>query len=246
MMIVNPYRTDGFGAQLQTIIYSIVYAEFNNYKFSYVPFITMAHNYNNDPFFLLKKELLINFIFNFNVSYNAEYQLTQSVQNNITMIEIFTKFFESDIEKHYNSKSIKFIKDVIKKDKISPFSSKNIVIHIRRQNIHDTRTEGTDVSNDIYNELITKLMILYPDHKVHIYSQEIFETNLNVIQHINESIEDTFKAFIFADILVTAPSSFSYIGAMLNDNLVYYIVCLHPPMKHWINITTLLKKSSGC
>jgi hypothetical protein len=43
-IISNPCRTDGFGAQYQTIIYSVIYAELNNKEFRYSPFKKMEHN----------------------------------------------------------------------------------------------------------------------------------------------------------------------------------------------------------
>ena len=53
--ITNPERTDGFGAQFQTIIASAIYAELNNIPYIYTPFKMMEHNYDNDPEFLPKK-----------------------------------------------------------------------------------------------------------------------------------------------------------------------------------------------
>jgi len=60
MIVSNPIRSDGFGAQFQTIIYSIVVAELENKSFVYSPFHSMEHNYDNDPKFLEKMESFIN------------------------------------------------------------------------------------------------------------------------------------------------------------------------------------------
>ena len=40
-IVTNPYRTDGFGSQFQTIIYSIIFAELHDQTFLYTPIQTM-------------------------------------------------------------------------------------------------------------------------------------------------------------------------------------------------------------
>ena len=63
--LTNFTRDDGFGAQYQTILYSIMYSELVNKEFVYTPFKKMEHNYDDDPNFLKEKENLINIIGNY-------------------------------------------------------------------------------------------------------------------------------------------------------------------------------------
>ena len=61
-MITNIIYNDGFGENLKFIIYSIIYSEYMKMEFHYTPFTNLVeHNYDNDPYFLDKKENLINF-----------------------------------------------------------------------------------------------------------------------------------------------------------------------------------------
>ena len=53
-------RSDGFGAQFQTIIFGITYCEKNNYKFLYNQIKKIEHNYDNDLDFIYKIDKLIN------------------------------------------------------------------------------------------------------------------------------------------------------------------------------------------
>ena len=59
-------RTDGFGAQFQTIIYCILLAENTGKTYIHNKIKSMEHNYDNDPEYLSKVELLMNVIGNYN------------------------------------------------------------------------------------------------------------------------------------------------------------------------------------
>ena len=49
-------RSDGFGAQFQTIIFGITYCEKNNYKFLYNQIKKIEHNYDNDLDFIIENQ----------------------------------------------------------------------------------------------------------------------------------------------------------------------------------------------
>ena len=119
----------------------------------------------------------------------------------------------------------------------------NIAIHIRRMNIFDAEKSnykqipGTDVPNNIYSEIITQLKNIYKNCKIHVYSQGnekdfIFQDH-SVELHLNESIETTFIDFVLADVLIIAPSSFSYSAGLLSDGIIYYIDSCHKPLSFW-------------
>ncbi len=120
----------------------------------------------------------------------------------------------------------------------------NIAIHVRRPNSHDTRTEGTDLPNKFYLNIINNLRNLYKAENLlfHIFSQgdiknfKVFESK-DTILHLDESIEDTFCSMVFADMLIVGPSSFSYVAGILSENLVYYIpFVLLNPLPHWKSV----------
>jgi hypothetical protein len=104
---------------------------------------------------------------------------------------------------------------------------------------------GTDSSDLTYINVINNLRGLYHFARpiFHIYSQgdvEQFKTVFagdDIVLHIDETLEDTFTAMVFADVLVTSTSSFSYTAALLSDGEIYYIPFWHPPLGDWIIIS---------
>lgn len=238
-IVTNPLRTDGFGAQFQTIIYSVIYAELNGKNYTYTTFKNMEHNYENDPDFLNRKEWLINFINFFPINTDETLQKKISPRDYIT-------FFESNLNTCANSESLKKIKQIFRanKDKNNYFSNSNfnIAIHIRRPNPHDSRIDGTNTQDQVYIDIIERLRAKYSAQAplFHIYSQGDLEsfkhqyTGDDIIFHLNESIEDTFTSMVLAEVLVTSRSSFSYAAALLSEGTVYYLRFWHPPLPGWI------------
>ena len=242
-IVTNPDRPDGFGAQFQTIIYSVIAAELNNLEFVYTPFKKMEHNYDNDPNFIAKKEWLINFMGNFELNHGDAIRLDMG---NVI------QYFEQNLEKCAKSSSLRKLKKIFRenKDKSKYFDAEhfNIVIHLRRPNSHDNRIYGANVSDDIFLDIINKLRTIYAplNPMFHIQSQGKVENFKqyqapDVVLHLNESVEDSFIPMVLADVLVTSPSSYSYTAAILSEGIVYYMQFWHPPLPGWKLITELLK-----
>lgn len=232
MSFTNTPRSDGFGAQYQSIIMAAVYCELNNLEFSYTPITSMEHNYDNEPNFIEKKEDLMNIKNNFSLSVGNN--------QNIDILQSY-KFCESNLDKFYNSNTLNKIKRIFRENKQNPFTTdNNIAIHIRRTNIHDSRNSST--TPDEYFERILSFMVeKYPTYNIHIYSQgdinhfrDSFKSFPQLIFHLNGAVEDTFIQMVYADILVTCQSSFSYTAGLISNGVVYYIPFWHPPLSHWV------------
>ncbi|MES2122075.1 MAG: hypothetical protein V4492_04770 [Chlamydiota bacterium] len=237
-VITNPYRTDGFGAQFQTILFSMIYAELNHCPYLYTPFTSLEHNYHCDPDFLNKIEKLANLIDYYPINEDLALQKKQSLGD-------FLEFFESHIEESLNSQALKDVKKLFRlnKDPKKYFGDNrfNIVVHIRRPNPHDSRIEGTDTPDSIFLNTIETLRTQLRSESplFHICSQgdeNDFRDKYrgdDLVFHINASTEDTFTAMVLADALVMSGSSFSYTAALLSEGIVYYLPFWHPPMPHW-------------
>ncbi len=236
-IITNPSRSDGFGAQFQGLIYSVIYAELNGKEFLYTPFRSMEHNYDDDPHFLERKEQLINFIGNFEINENLDIQPPSH--------RTYYEFFENNLPLCVSSNSLKKIKKVFRqnKNKSDYFDDDHlsIAIHVRRPNSHDNRTQGPDIPDEVYAKIIKFLRCSYASQNplFHIYSQgdvgsfeERFGSSDTVL-HINESVEETFSSMVLADVLVTTVSSLSYVAGILSEGTVYYIPFWHPPLPTW-------------
>lgn len=238
--ITNPSRSDGFGAQYQTIIFTAFYAEQKQYQFVYTPFQNMEHNYDNDAAFLTKKELLINL---------SNYVPLASNYKRVTRLDSYEyiKFAEKNMQLLAQSKALKEIKQRFRANKpVNYFNNDklNIAVHIRRPNPHDSRLAGADITDQTFLKIINQLKNKYKTEKylIHIYSQgsaadfKIF-VDPNTVLHLNESIEDTFTALALADVLVMSPSSFSYSAALISNGKVYYLPFWHTPLPHWQVVT---------
>jgi hypothetical protein len=206
----------------------------------------MEHNYYKDPNFLAKKEQFINFIGNFEVN-QGHHEVTSMAPSQ------FIQFFEANLARCVKSLSLQKIKTIFRSNKnvCNYFNPEqfNIAVHIRRLNSHDSRIEGTDTADAIFLNTIHQLRIRYADKKplFHIYSQgnkENFKAfqGEDVRMHLNETVEDSFAAMVFADVLVTAASSLSYTAGILSDGVIYYVPFWHSPLPHWISVETLPKK----
>lgn len=140
---------------------------------------------------------------------------------------------------------------IYKKNKI------NIAIHIRVFNDNDTICENIRnyISSDknlsiryyytceMYEKLINKLKIRYPNSEFHIFSQEkyfdIKFKNLRNIKDINIHFNDldlfdTFHHLCKSDVLVMGLSSLSIVAALYNKNKIIYLPYSSPPyLKSW-------------
>jgi len=250
-VMTNPLRGDGFGAQFLTIIFSVIYAELNNLKYYYTPFINLEHNYDGDPDFIQKKETLINFIENFDLNRDPDLQnkvnanhVARYRENTVNHLILF---FNNNFTACINSNALKRIKYIFKanKTKSTYFDCDrfNIAVHIRRPNPHDSRLDGADTPDELFLNIIQFLSEKYASENpiFHIYSQGdvnqfklIYNSN-DIVFHINESVEDTFTSLVLADVLVTSRSDFSYTAGMISDGIIYSIPYWYPVLPHWIS-----------
>lgn len=242
-MITNNIYGDGFGENFKFIIFSMMYAEYNKMEFHYTPLNNkIEHNYDNDPEFIDKKEKLINIKNHFPIiKQNIKYSKPDRFE--------LLHFFENNTEFCANSNTLKKLKSIFYEVNINNFDNDyiNIAIHIRRMNQLDiSRKEceiipGTDVPNILYEDIINQFRkkIKFKKIKFHIYSQgeeKDFSFEDDVILHLNESIEKTFIDFVYSDILIVAPSSFSYSAGLLSNNVVFIIKNADTPLPYWKTI----------
>jgi hypothetical protein len=238
MFITNKDRSDGFGAQYQTIIFTILFAELMGLEFVYSPFNKMDHNYDNDPFFIEKKENLINIQNNFTKKDNVE----QNKIVNFDLSQIYSSV-EGRLDYCLSTDSFKKIKNLFyKKNPIPVKSNKKIVnIHIRRPNIFDIGSYGYN-TDEYFISIIDEIKEKHLDiEKITIYSQGKIEdfskfNDYGVDFKLNLSIEETFTDLVFSDILVMSKSSLSYCAGLLCEGIVYYTPFWHKPKNTWIKI----------
>jgi len=231
----NSIRDDGFGAIFQNLIYDIIFTEIQGGTFIYTPIPAIDHNYKNNPNFTLELEQYMNIKENYKTDDLKE----------VSVIPFISSYdlIEKNMEQVFTSVPFNKYKEIFYKDKVSRFDPafRNVAVHVRRFNIRDVRVGGTDVPNSYYLDIMNKIRNTYTDKplKFHIHSQGVpasFKEFVadDVILKLNESTLDAFTDLVFADILVTSKSSFSYIAAILSNGIIYYKNFWHPPLNKWI------------
>lgn len=257
--ITQPIHNDGFGAQYQKIIYTILYAEKNGaeYVYSKPDFVSTYGEENQEHL-----ENIMNL--------SKKYKTAEEVgKENITNIEskIIMDTVDENINYYFtNSSELQKIIDSFKENKdLNVFGNTNkmfnIVIHIRRPN-KLTQHLGEELLHLEFNELPSisgrfthdNYFMFIIDNirktnrnkqiKFHIISEGEIEKFAKYNQedieiHLNESIEKTFTRMVMADCLVTSASSFSYMAALLNEkNNIIYKKFWHPKLTTWKSIET--------
>lgn len=222
-------KTDGFGSQYQAIMAGIAYCFYMKYKYIHTPIKTIRGSTKECD--ELNKFIGIHCEDSKNkVDINEPYPTIIHYSNKPDIY--YTKEVLNYIRKCYNSTA--------KPNVEYP----DIAIHIRRGDVKKGMNDRyTD--NNIYNKIIEKLITLYPNYKISIYSEGKIEDfndiqNNNVKIILNQSICQDFHSLVKAKILVTAKSSFSYSAALLNENTVYYIDFWHKKLNHWNHINSIL------
>lgn len=132
----------------------------------------------------------------------------------------------------------------------------HLAAHIRRPNCDDTRPNGgMEYNNEYY---IRSLMTIREKYlktdqnnriQFHIYSQgtdDKFSDLSNhdvlgedVMLHLTDTNEDTYRGMTMADILVTSASSYSYSAAFFCEGDIYYTEFWHPPCSWWNKLEKL-------
>lgn len=229
-------RSDGFGAVFQNIIYDILYTEHTGNTYVFTGIQKIDHNYADDQNFTDNLNLFMNLEDTFPTPVNCDIDIYSSRQESYDAIE-------SNITQYLNSPTMVKIKHAFLKNKTPSYDPQrfHIAVHIRRPNPCDDRLEGSTTPLEWYFLRMCDIQYKYHDKECifHIYSQgkeEDFQllSELPVQFHLNESVQDTFLGFVFADILITSQSSFSYCAALLRDKPVYYMKFWHPPHSDWV------------
>lgn len=235
----NTQCNDGFGAQYQKTIETYIYCMMNNYNFRYRPFRFVEHNYDNDPEY---NKILENMI---NLKNNIENDENNSALE-INFLNVW-RWFETNIDICCKSEHMAFIKKCFWEHKSkNVFNNQcvNVAVQIRRENSHDNGKAGARATtpNEYYLKIMNIIRNKHNNNKklqFHIYSQgDINNFKLlkkeDVIFHLDEEISKTFIGLVGADILVTSPSSFSYVAALISDGEIYYKPFWHKPRSNWI------------
>jgi hypothetical protein len=236
MSYTHETRKDGFGAQYQGIITTILICHEHKLNYIYSPLQQVEHNYDNDLNYINKLEILMNLKDNLKTESESLRMIFGHLSNT----------FESNIDRYCSSNAMKFIKDCFWKNKERDHfknNKTNIAVQIRRENSHDNGCAGdrANTPNEYYKKIMDKIRDEHSDKLIqfHIYSQGHSDKFQDLVGediqfHLNEEITSTFIGMVAADILILSPSSFSYVAGLLSDGKIYYKKFWHQKKKEWI------------
>lgn len=234
-MKVIKARTDGFGAQLQWYLWSLLDARDKGETVFLPTSITFEHNYGGSSDFHYQ---LIHYM-----NLHHSYGIPEGVKE--ASLPVFTTdyaFVESNLDRLVETEYFHQIKQRFLENKVNPYDSEHfhVAVHIRRPNPHDSRLWGSDTPDTEYLQILDRIRKEHTGKPLvfHIFSQSYcFNYPLysapDVVFHLDEPIQQTFNGFIFADILVTSSSSYSYSAAFFATGTVYYKKFWHPPLSRW-------------
>jgi hypothetical protein len=257
-MFTNQVRTDGFGAQYQCLICTIIYSVINNSEFIYSKpdFETV---YQDESKFLCE-------IINLENSFRNFSTLSDEEKDKVNILDIKNAydFFEYNIDYCLKSEGMKIIRNLYTEKNPNQYNTiyTNVAIHIRRCSQHknidlDSHHYNINIKNTPVDLLPSVSERFLPDKyylniieeiksnhvgnplKFYIFSEGKDEDFLNfndksIELRLNESIKNTFSGLVHADILVTSASSFSYVAALLSTNIIYAKSFWHKNASHWL------------
>ncbi len=119
--------------------------------------------------------------------------------------------------------------------------NEKIVIHLRRGD--DITADQRFESNQTLNTRLKSLCVMYPEHKIRIYTNESLvlqnEFSLFATVDFDASPFQAISHMAEAEVLVIAKSSMSYIAGLVSRQKVYAPDFWHPLMPDWLNASVL-------
>lgn len=238
MFLTNDLRWDGFGAQYQSIIWSILWTEIKGGQFVYSEIERMVNDIGDEKKFIQQANECMNL--------RDKYPPVCAVPHGAVIFALkwpyFYKEIEADMETYHMSPSFTRIQDAYFWNKKSPYDSSkyNIAVHIRRPVSFDNRAAGTNTPDSYFLNCMDALLQTSRKKPTlfHIFSsgkKEDFQEYMRfpVQFHLEDDTFQSFLGLTHADTLVTSASSFSYTAGLLSKGEVIYLPFWHPPRKHW-------------
>ena len=247
--VTNYKRTDGFGAQFQSVLWTMIWANLTGKIFVYsdIDHIDLISNSGTVADTEVENTLEETIDYMGLKKYCIPYDAGMHADVPRITHNVPYEFIQKDMTRSFNSGIFLEFKAFFLQDKVNRFKNDrtNVAVHIRRLGNFERENNrfrpGThDTPNSYYLDTMNLIRNRYSDKNLlfHVYSQGS-ETDFqelagsDTIFHLNEKVLNTFTDLIFADILVTCRSSFSYLAALFSNNDIYYLPFWHPPLSHW-------------
>jgi hypothetical protein len=228
----------GFGAQYQSMMSGLAFADHNNYLYLHTPFTGIEHNLDVDK---VNKFIGMN-----NDELEKNGLMPRGGDEIISKGHAPEVHFAEKPSIYYTDKVLKKLRDFYHSTEKPQIEPLDIAVHIRRGDVNPGLANRY-TNNDMYKKLIPILKNEYPGKKITIVSQGKLEdfNDLGLEKEgymLNTDFYDTFHNLVCAKVLIVAKSSYSYSAALLNANTVYCPDFWHKPLDHWKSIETVINK----
>ena len=169
----------------------------------------------------------------------------------IPKVPSFYGVIEKNIELYHTSPCFQKLKAMYYESKTSPFDKDHIhvAVHVRRPMKFDSRQGGADTPLTYYLYVMSAVQEMYKSSEkpllFHLYSQGAVDDfqllhSFPLQYHLDDSTFETFNGMVFADVLITSASSFSYLAGLLSNGRIVYKSFWHAPRHHWYNVNESL------
>lgn len=260
----NELRSDAFGANYQTLLFTILFVELCcNGEFVYTkPDLKAIYGDQADEY-----EDIMNLSKAFkNITDLSNTDVVQTVP--IWQAYSMEQHLDSCLASHTMQK-IRGLFKQNKFTSVFDDKYNHVAIHIRRPSMHPNidnlseHKEGWDkttmdihqlvnhtprfTSDDYFNSVINHIRNTYTSkpNLFHIISEGKIEDFNNIkggdiIFHLNDSVKDSYVYMVMSNMLVMSHSSFSYVAAILNENVVFYKKGFpHKNASNWLSIENM-------
>ena len=243
----QPNPGAGIGHQIANWIAGYWWAKYFELKFAHSPFSKYEWErflgFGKDEVWveeLIRKGYQKVFLPLFDENLTYEVKRIQSIINSYKGKKVI---FVCELDQYYKDQygvrldiQRKFYSAPARKDNKLIFSKEyyNIAIHVRRGDIVvgqvnknpnlNMRWQDNDYFINVLNNVLRKIVTEYPI-AIYLFSQGIekqfedFKKFPNIHFCLGMNVQDTFLHMVYADLLITSKSSFSYKPALLNQNI---------------------------
>jgi hypothetical protein len=135
-----------------------------------------------------------------------------------------------------------------------------IAMHIRRGDVSFTTHKNRYIPNQYFLDYCKRILSVYPTAEITIFSESESSEDFSAFKELgcflslDTDLVKTWAQIINSDVFFMSKSSFSYVPAMYNKNLVVYFPAWYQKLKNWIssededsweNILEFLNKKYG-
>lgn len=163
------------------------------------------------------------------------------------LVEISEMDYSRDVYADVNQLITPDFLDLIRKRIPSVFESNEdrrtpkVAVHIRRGDVSLNTHTSRYIPNQYFLNCCKMVLERFPNSEINIFSEshssESFEgfEEIGCKLNLDLDLSETWREIITSDVFFMSKSSFSYVPAMYNKNLVVYYPAWYQKLNHWIS-----------